>query len=198
MITRKKFEDNKKNYGRYGSWAVWAEVTDKPKSNMGDLTILDPDINKTLLHELNPNIILVALNFSKIIDMKIFGNFHARGTATDFKTRFAVKDTILWGSYMTDIIKDHPEMDSSKVSVYLKKHPEVILKNIKKFKKELDSIGAKNPKIVAFGVEVHEILQKNLSDYKIVKIPHYAIHVSKENYREQVKKVIIENKLDKS
>ena len=54
MITRKKFDFIKENYSQYASWAVWAEQEEKPKSKMGDLTILDPDINENLLSELNP------------------------------------------------------------------------------------------------------------------------------------------------
>jgi len=48
MITRKKFDFIKENYSQYASWAVWAEQEEKPKSKMGDLTILDPDINENL------------------------------------------------------------------------------------------------------------------------------------------------------
>jgi len=44
---------------------------------LGDLSVLDPDINKNLLSELNPNIILVALNFSKGSILESFGNFHS-------------------------------------------------------------------------------------------------------------------------
>jgi len=38
MITRKKFDFIKENYGQYASWAVWAEQEEKPKSKMGDLS----------------------------------------------------------------------------------------------------------------------------------------------------------------
>ena len=37
-----KFElIKKKKYGHYASWAIWAEVGDTPKSNMGDLNIFE-------------------------------------------------------------------------------------------------------------------------------------------------------------
>lgn len=134
-------------------------MTDKPKSSMGDLTIFDSEKNKTLLDELNPNVILVALNFSKSIDMKIFGNFHAGVHAQDYKIRFAVKNSKLLGAYMTDIIKDHPEMNSSKVKLFLKNNPQVVEKNIKKFKEEPGFIGSENPKIIAFGVVPCAVLE---------------------------------------
>ena len=58
MITRDKFDFIKNNYQYYSSWAVWAEENDTPKSNIGDLTVLDPDTNRNLLSQLNPNIVL--------------------------------------------------------------------------------------------------------------------------------------------
>ena len=65
MITREKFDSIKKKYSRVASWAIWAHEDEEPKSNMGDLTVLDPEINKNLLSELNPNVVLVGLNFSE-------------------------------------------------------------------------------------------------------------------------------------
>ena len=58
----------------------------------------------------NPNIIFVALNFSRETVMEDFANFHdARHISQDFKIRYALKGTKLWGGYMTDIIKNFPE-----------------------------------------------------------------------------------------
>ena len=85
MITRKKFDFIKDKYSHFASWAIWTHEEDnKPKSNMGDLTVLDPEINKNLLSELNPNVVLVALNFSLDVTLSAFGNFHSnRPHATD-------------------------------------------------------------------------------------------------------------------
>jgi len=55
LITRQKFEFVKEKYGYYSSSA---EELDKPKSNIDDLSILDPDVNKELLSLLNPEVIL--------------------------------------------------------------------------------------------------------------------------------------------
>ena len=94
MISREKFDFIKEKYGHFASWAIWAHEDEKPKSNMGDLTVLDPEINKNLLSELNTNVILVALNFSKGSIDKPFGNFHSdNSTASDYKTRFALRNT---------------------------------------------------------------------------------------------------------
>jgi hypothetical protein len=190
LITREKFDFIKEKYDQQASWAVWAKQGDTPTSNMGDMSVLDPDRNKTLLSKLNPNVVLVALNFSIDIKHESWENFHKyRPHATDFKTRYALRDTPLWGAYMTDILKDYPEKDSQKVNAHLKKHPELEQQNITRFRQEITDIGATNPLLVAFGDIVYDILKRNLMDFKIVKIPHYAHHIGKEKYREQVKSV---------
>ncbi len=191
MITRKKFDFIKENYSQYASWAVWAEQEEKQKSKIGDLTILDPDINENLLSELNPEVVLVALNFSLDVKHKPWGNFHSyRHHATDYKTRFALKGSTLWGGYMTDIIKNYPENESGNVSIYLKLHREFEQNNIKFFRKELKDIGANNPLLVAFGNEVNNVLNRNITDLEILKIPHYASHQGAVPYREEVLKLI--------
>ena len=189
MITREKFDFIKGKYDKHASWAVWAKQGDTPKSNMGDLIVLDPEINKNLLSELDPNVILVGLNFSEDVNHKPFENFHAGGKFQDYKTRYALRDSPYWGGYMTDILKDYPEKDSKKVNTHLKKHPALEQQNITKFRQEITDIGATNPLLVAFGNIVYDILKRNLADFEIVKIPHYANYVAKEKYREQVKLV---------
>jgi hypothetical protein len=189
LITREKFDFIKGKYDKHASWAVWAKQGDTPKSNMGDLIVLDPEINKNLLSELDPNVILVGLNFSEDVNHKPFENFHAGGKFQDYKTRYALRDSPYWGGYMTDILKDYPEKDSKKVNTHLKKHPALEQQNITKFRQEITDIGATNPLLVAFGNIVYDILKRNLADFEIVKIPHYANYVAKEKYREQVKLV---------
>lgn len=193
MVTREKFDFIKKKYGHFASWAVWAEsIHGKPKSNMGDLTVLDPEINKNLLSELNPNVIMVALNFSKNVKHDQWGNFHSnRSTATDYRTRYALRGSSLWGAYMTDIIKDYPEKESSKVIEFLKHNKTIEEKNIGFFRQELSDIGATDPLLVAFGNAVYDILKRYFTgEFKIIKIPHYAHFISKEHYREQVKSIL--------
>ena len=45
MMDLEKFEVIKKEYGTCSSWAIWKEVGETPKSNTGDLNILDPKKN---------------------------------------------------------------------------------------------------------------------------------------------------------
>ena len=187
MITKEKFYFIKEKYGSVASWAIWAHEDEEPKSNMGDLTVLDPEINKNLLSELNPNVVLVALNFSEDVNHKPFENFHAGGKFQDYKTRYALRDSPYWGGYMTDIIKDYPEKESDKIAEYLKTDKALEQSNIESFRQELRDIGAEKPTLVAFGNAVYDILKRNLPEFEIVKITHYAHFVSKEKYREQVK-----------
>jgi len=192
MISREKFDLIKKKYGKHASWAVWAEPdVEKPKSNMGDLTVLDPEINKDLLSQLNPNVVLVALNFSRGSVEYPFGNFHSNNpVATDYKTRFALRDTPFWGAYMTDIIKDYDDKESGNVVSFLRNNKSFEKENVESFLQELRDIGAAKPILVAFGNAVFDILKRNLNQqFEITKIPHYAHYISKEKYREQVKTI---------
>ena len=190
MITGEKFDFIKEKYSHFASWAIWAHEDETPKSNMGDLTVLDPKINKNLLSKLNPNVVLVALNFSKGSITEPFGNFHSdRGTATDYKTRYALRNSPYWGGYMTDIIKDYSEKKSSKLVEFLKTNKVFEQSNVEFFRQELRDIGAEEPTLVAFGNAVYTILKRNMPEFEIVKIPHYAHYMSKEKYREQVKAI---------
>ena len=190
MITREKFDFVKKKYGRVASWAIWAHEGEKAKSNMGDLTVLDPEINKNLLSELNPNVVLVALNFSENVDHKPFENFHAGGKFQDYKARYALRGSPAWGGYMTDIIKNYPEKESDRLVEYLKTDKAIEQSNVESFRQELRDIGVEKPTLVAFGNAVYDILKRNLPEFEIVKITHYAHFVSKEKYREQVKQSV--------
>ena len=196
MIDKKTFNKIKKTYGDCASWAIWKEVGETPKSNMEDLNILDPQQNPNLLSELKPNVVFVGLNTSKDISgLEPFSNFHPTNPfANDYKTRYALKGTELWGGYMTDIIKKHEELHSLSVVKHLRKYPEVVDENIETFRKELKDLGTKNPTIIAFGNAAHSILTRHLKDeYKILKVYHYSyFRINKERYREHVKTVVSE------
>jgi len=185
MIDQNKFDFIKNKYGYWGSWAIWADEGVRPKSNIGDLSVFEKKEN---LKKLNPNIILVGLNISRGSIKIPLANFHdARTEATDYKIRYALRNTPLWGAYMTDIIKDYDEKCSKNVIDYLKKNKSFEDQNVSFFLKEVNDIGAVNPIVVAFGTDSYKILKKNLKDdFNIIKIPHYANYTSKEKYREEV------------
>ena len=195
MITLDKFEFIKSKYYYCSSWTVWAEQGESPKSNIGDLSVLDPKMNTTLLSKLNPNIVLVGLNISSTSGGSVepFRNFHSSNPRhMDYKIRYATQNTNLWGAYMTDIIKNFPERVSVNVSKYLRDNREVETENVSFFRNELHTIGAINPTLIAFGNDTFSILLRNLqTDYKILKIPHYAHYISKEKFREVVREVCL-------
>jgi len=191
MITREKFDFIKDKYGYYSSWAIWSDENEKPKSNIGDLSILDPDPNSDLLSQLNTEVIFLGLNISRGDIKTPFANFHdARPEATDYKIRYAFRGSPYWGGYMTDIIKDFDQKISGKVISYLKENRSFEEANIGRFRRELIDIGAVNPTLIAFGNTTFDILNRNLKDsFRILKVPHYANYSSKETYRKQVKAI---------
>lgn len=152
MITLEKFNYIKNKYGHCASWAIWASEGETPKSNIGDLTVLDPEKNSNLLSLLDPNVVFVGLNISRDAIKNPLENFHSSyHAATDYKIRFALKDSPYWGGYMTDIIKDFEEKVSGKVKDYLRANKDFERQNVQNFRQELIDIGASNPTLIAFG-----------------------------------------------
>lgn len=184
----KSFEEIKIKYGHMSSWAIWKEKEIKEKSNVGDVSIF---INPAII--LNPNVIFVGLNISQKI-MNPFGNFHSNSSRShDYKIRYALKDTMFSGSYMTDIIKDFEEKVSGNLMKFVNKNPLFLQENIKSFEEELLFIGSNNPIIIAFGNDCYKILNKHLKNkYKIYKVSHYSSCISKEKLRTQIENIIKE------
>ena len=191
MIDQAKFELIKTKYGHYASWAIWAEEGEKPKDNIGDLSVFDIENNDRLLQQLNPNIILVGLNISRRIEVPL-RNFHdPRSQAMDYKIRYALKNSPFWGGYMTDIIKDFEQKASGKMMSYLRTDKQFEEDNVKIFREELNDLGIDNPTIVAFGRDAHMILNRNFkNEFKVFKVPHYSNYSGKEKYREEVKSIL--------
>ena len=195
MMDLEKFNFIKQKYGHVASWAIWKEVGETPKSNMEDLNILDPQQNPNLLSKLKPDVVFVGLNTSiDITDLEPFSNFHPTSPhAQDYKTRFALKDTELWGGYMTDIIKNHVGMNAQEVMNYLSANPEVEEKNIEIFRDELKDLGTENPTIIAFGNAAHNILTNNLNnEFNIFQVTHYSHFINPDEYRKKFESLIKE------
>lgn len=192
MITKKQYETMKKEFGIVSSWAIWSPEVDTPKSGVGDLSVFE---NKDLLEILNPNYVFVGLNCSSThvpeqgsSSVRIWGNFHSTDNRRqhDYKLRYALKGTPYWGGYITDIIKHHAEVDSGKVSKFLRAHPEVVRENIALFEREIEILGT-TPVLVALGGKVHEILTSYVDEkYKIIKVKHYSYTIGKEDYRREM------------
>lgn len=182
------FNNIKNKYGECGSWAIWGNEKNTPKSNIGDLSVLDPNLNKELLTQLKPEYVFVGLNFSTIENVTPLSNFHSSSSnAQDYKIRYALKNTKYWGSYMTDIIKNFEEKHSNLMMEALNKDRDLEIKNINIFLQELETLNVINKQIIAFGGDSYKILKRNLGDrFNIQKITHYAHFISKENYRKEL------------
>ena len=175
-MNKEQFDLIKKKYGHYASWAIWAEEGDKPKSNMGDLSIFE---DKNILSHINPNIILVGLNISKRDEInRPFENFHGPlGGA--YKIRYAFKNSLYWGGYMTDVIKDFAEKVSKKMMSYLKEDKIFEKENINSFLKELEDLESNNPTIIAFGNDAYSVLIRNLKNRKyFIKVPIWMGYIA--------------------
>jgi hypothetical protein len=185
-MEKEKFIELTQKYGHWSSWAIWTGQGDKPKSNIGDLSIFK---DENILKWLRPNIIFVGLNISRGAIKEPLANFHdKRKEATDFKIRHALLGTPLWGAYMTDLIKDYDEKNSGKVIQHLRNNEALVLNNIQILDQELIDLGQKDYKLISFGRDVYSMLRKYYKDrYEIFQVPHYASYSSKEKYRDLVK-----------
>jgi hypothetical protein len=143
MLDKATFDCIKAKYGYWASWALWAEAGPTPKSNVGDLSIFT---GTTFLQYLKPEIILVGLNISRGAIKEPLANYHdSRAEATDYKIRYALKDSPFWGAYMTDIIKDYDEKESGKVAAYLRANGAFETSNIALFREEIIALGSTHP-----------------------------------------------------
>ena len=181
----------KEKHSEYASWAVWAEASDKPKSNMADMSIFDLSNNPDLLKTLNKDVIMVGLNFSRLErNQEPWGNFHdPHRAANDFKIRYAFQDTVYYGAYMTDIIKNFVELKARDAVKLVKQSPTLLAKNISNFRDELKDLGCHRPLILAFGGDAFELIEKNLESHEysgLIKLTHYSHQIGKDNYRRDV------------
>lgn len=188
MIESSRYNKLKKHCGCYSSWAIWKEAGEKPKSNTGDMSIFK---DKNICDKLNDKYVFVGLNVSRSPGNEPWKNFHSDSPyQNDYKLRFALKNTKLWGSYITDVIKNYEQTKSSEVLKELKKNPSIIDKNIERLKKELNCLSDEKPILIAMGVDAHKILEDNMDGYCIHQIRHYSANGGQEYYKEEVWKVL--------
>lgn len=191
------FENIKRKYGKVSSWAVWESPHEgKLASNMEIDDLFDTEKNPNLLKQLQNNIIMVGLNFSRATDkFPNFHNFHSfKGDSVNQKTlwnaskiRYAFHKTPYWGAYMTDILKNHIESKSENVSTLN------LTDNLRIFRDELLTLQTKKPLIIAFGRKVYSLLSKNLrkEEYsRLIVVTHYSYYsdgcATHEGYRNKV------------
>lgn len=189
MIGYKEYEELKEKYWDVASWTMWSQPTDRPKSRMGDLSVFN---DSELLNKINTGFVFVGLNGSGVHDeymesSKPWYNFHSDlPSGNDYKMRYALNGTPLWGSYITDIIKYYQEVDSSKALKYIKTHPEAMKKNVEAFRDELRLLGG-SPIIIALGGASYKLLKENFgNEYTIIQIKHYSYTIGKEDYKKEL------------
>ena len=183
------FDRIKRKHGRYASWAVWAEPTAGPKSNIGDLSVLDPDRNPTLLGTLRADVVMLALNVSRFVPPPL-GNFHdVSSSGQDYKIRFAFSDTPYYGAYMTDLIKDTVQLKSVDMMRAIEESPSLVTSSVDRLLEEFTDLNARSPLVIAFGGDVYRLAAGHFpagSYSRLVKVTHYSHYISKEAYRDRV------------
>ncbi len=188
-LSRERFEQIRRKHGGYASWAVWALARRGPKSNIGDLSVLDANANPMLLQTVNPAVVMVGLNISRTFE-EPFRNFHDPNPhANDFKLRAAFTGTPYYGAYMTDVVKNLPMVKSGDLIRHLRQNPSVIDSRIATFREELRDLGCARPTILAFGSDAYRLLHGHLmpSEYRrLVRLTHYSHYVGWNEYRETV------------
>lgn len=196
-ISRSTFDLLRDKWGRYSSWAVWAELsaTGSPKERVGDLSVLDPDVNVGLLKVLKSDVVMIGLNASSrdVSGEPWFGFHDPSPRANDFKLRHTFRDTPYWGAYMTDVFNDLHETKSNLVASYLRGNPAEVERQIDRLRSELADLGSQDPLLIVFGNQAFEYVQRYFgNDYRAVKVPHFSNYVGKDRYRGQVLAAITE------
>jgi hypothetical protein len=193
IVDRGTFDQIKAQHGQYSSWAVWAEASRKPKSNIGDMSLVDPDANPILLQSLSADVVMIGLNISRPVT-EPFRNFHDPSPwANDFKIRYAFAGTRFWGAYMTDFLKDFEMVESTSVIRRLKQEPKLVVESVERLLAEVSDLQCISPTILAFGAATHQLVANNVPPDKyarLVGLTHYSYRMSKERYRHAILKEI--------
>ena len=188
MIEIERYNKLKEKYGHVSSWTIWREKGKKAKSNTDGMTIFE---DEDICYKLNDKYVFVALNWSGthgVQEDKPWKNFHSSySSQNDYRLRYVLCETQFWGSYITDIIKEYPELDSKKVVREIRKGNIKIEDHINKFKEELKILSDERPILIALGNYSFNILQDNLQDeYELYKITHYSHFKNLEDYKKEV------------
>ena len=195
-ISVDKFKKVKDNSGYYASWAIWREYyeTMTPKEGIEDLSIFD-DENK-IVKEFNDKYVFVALNGAEHdSEKRIWGNFHSsdKKRENDFKLRYALQGTKLWGSYITDFMLITKTNSKEVIEEYNSLSQKEKENNIKRLQNEIDIIN-KDAVIIAIGKDARKLIDESgeFKNNKIYDIPHYSArnYNNKEDYKKDVSEII--------
>ena len=139
---------------KVASWAIWDEPSHgnyKSISGMKLHGMFSTGLEK-VLPQLNPNIVLLGLNCSKIpCDADgAWQNFHLRELDDESKLtstnrpgqwlRYACRNTMFWGAYMTDLFKSLTDPNSGNVVEHFKRNPQGLQMAAKSFAEEMKAL----------------------------------------------------------
>lgn len=183
----------REEFGYTSSWAVWAAPKSgnwKSKDNVFNMT---PFHNETeLLKSLNGDYIFVGLNPAvhdqKDHSVEVWENFHSSDAkkSQDYKLRYALKDTMYWGAFITDVYTGIADTYSD--STMKKVTKSATLESMVNVLRIREILGG-HATIVAMGTKAHAVLKKNLpEDIELKMITHYSAYVNIDNYRDTVQK----------
>ena len=184
-----RFESNRAKYGQCSSWAVWNQgaceyLGFEPDAGAAPGFFVNTSVRKLnaicsqrdldgLGWRLNPNVVLVALNFAerdertKAATAGIdYHAFHEETSLTsDQRLRDACCGTGLWGGYLTDLVKfDGDELTpfrSSKADpiIHRLRDPAFRQMQVTGLIKELEALDSRSPVVVALGNDVFQCLE---------------------------------------
>lgn len=207
------FQQVREAYGTCASWAVWDQGACERLRYQPDPRVPSFFLNRAVKRlnavnsqadldglgwELDPHVVLVALNFAErtgevrdVVSRLNFHAFHEETTVTsDQRLRDACCGTPLWGGYITDLVKMHrgvvqPVRNSSAAEVArLLRSSEFRRDQINGLVAELQLLGCSDPLIVSLGNDVHRVLSSlSVTDRlkeicgqgtRVVKVTHYS------------------------
>ncbi len=150
-------------YGSYSSWAIWNH------EKAIDTTVIDQNFA-----QLHSKFVLLGLNVSRTLNSRLWSNFHDNTHAR--KLKYACNDTILRGSYMTDIFKDLAEPTATNIQNMLS--DKLVRENVDMFNQEMKDVKLnEDSQFIIFGNLAREYFSKYFKqDYKnnIIYQKHYS------------------------
>ncbi len=163
MYSLEEYENLKTKYGSYASWAIWDENDQK------DTSVID-----RYFDQLSPRYVFVGLNISAPLRDASWSNFHAG--RHDRKLKYACNDTVLRGSFLTDLFKGIPEAKSFRVNGMLTN--DIIKENVSFFEQEMRDIKLKTEStLVILGGMASRYFDdyfKHLFNNEVIKYRHYS------------------------
>ena len=163
MYSDAEYNMLKEKYGSCASWAIW------DPENLNNSKIIDD--NKK---DLNSRYVLIALNKSIDINLYYWKNFHDYTHSR--KLAYACNETLLRGSYMTDLFKDLPEAVATNLDKSISK--EKIEESVKYFMHEMEDVKVSSKtEFIIFGVIARKYYEQYFkkhfeNSYKVAR--HYS------------------------